>query len=227
MIRVVQYAAKGVASSASTTTTGITTRGNLLVALVWTFTDKLGSTPISDSNGNTWVQAIANTGTTEGWGQMWYCLNPSVGAGHTFTLTPTASDFLSIVVFDVEGAASASVLGSTAAASVTGTTRSAGPITAGAGPELFIGGCVTERVVQGTPVIIGAEWWFGIPSLPVGGGGNSGYCAAIMHAAPGESGTFSATFASASNNTTAMVAAFRGAPGGGLLRPVAMSGGLV
>jgi hypothetical protein len=46
-------------------------------------------TPV-DSNGNTWTLAKhQSSGGNAGEVSIWYCLNPTVGAGHTFTLTPS------------------------------------------------------------------------------------------------------------------------------------------
>lgn len=89
---------KAVATSGGTgaaiTTTGIDTTGaTLLVALVdWSTGGGPTSLPtLSDSKGNTWITAPHRYPSTNpsNVGNVWivYCLSPTVGASHTFSLT--------------------------------------------------------------------------------------------------------------------------------------------
>lgn len=65
------------------TTTGINTTGaNLLVVVVGSGG---AGTSFSDSYSNTWSTADSNA-TTDGSAALYYCYNPTVGTGHTFSL---------------------------------------------------------------------------------------------------------------------------------------------
>ena len=142
-------------SQTSVTTAGVTTTsGSLLVALVFAFGNTIGATPVSDSKSNTWVAAIPSQGTTKGWGAMYYVANALGGASHTFTFTPSSSDFLVIGVYEIPGAATASVLNGTNFSTASTTTHDSGDITAGSAvPEIFIGGCALSAVLEGAGTI--------------------------------------------------------------------------
>lgn len=82
-------------SAASTTATSVTTAAvnttgaNLLV--IWT-AEVAESTPgtVADSKGNSWVPVASQPAVTAGLGsrvRCWACLNPTVGSGHTVTVT--------------------------------------------------------------------------------------------------------------------------------------------
>jgi hypothetical protein len=149
-------------SAASSTTSAITTTtGNTLIAMMSTFTNQIGATPISDSGGHTWTQAIASTGTTEGWVAMFYVANITGQGSHTFTFTPNAGAFQAFTVIEVSGLA-ASPLNHTDVDSSTGSVDHAtGPIAADAGIcELFIagGGNSDSGSSQATPTVSLA--WF-------------------------------------------------------------------
>lgn len=128
-------------SVASLTTSGITTTsGNLLVACLFCETNKIGGTPITDSNGNTWTSAVAAFGSAT-FAAMFYVPNCVGGAAHTFTFTPTANDFISIALIEVSAAATSSVIGSTGTSITNTASHSSGNITSnGTVPEIFIGG---------------------------------------------------------------------------------------
>lgn len=139
-------------SATSVTTTGVTTQatGSTFVACVGAFTNTIGASPVTDNKGNTYVAAIGSQGSTEGWGAIFYCENASGGAGHTFTFTPTGSDFISITVVEITGAAVSSALTSTNFSTATGLTHVTGNVTAGASaPEVLIACVVLSRVVDG------------------------------------------------------------------------------
>jgi hypothetical protein len=60
----------------------------------------------SDSFNNTWISAAGPTNTSTGFDlrtQVWYAKNPTVGAGHTFTLSLSAAQSLVISVIVVKG----------------------------------------------------------------------------------------------------------------------------
>ena len=60
----------------------------------------------SDSFNNTWISAAGPTNTSSGFdlrSQIWYAKNPTVGPGHTFTITLSAAQSLVISIFVVQG----------------------------------------------------------------------------------------------------------------------------
>jgi hypothetical protein len=196
----------------SITTNAITTTsGSLLVAVLVCFTNKIGTTPMSDSKGNTWVAAVASTGTTEGYGAIFYVENCTGGASHTFTFTPTGSDFITIAVYEIAGAATSGALSNTNAASANSTTHSSGNITANATvPEIWIGGGAISHGVEGTPVITTGGTIFALPD----GGTGEGLASNFQFADPSATGQFTFTTSSA-NPETSMIAGFKMAAAGG------------
>lgn len=75
---------------ANCTTPAIDTTGaNLLVVAIADF--ESGSTVLSDSKGNTWTPLTRRAAVGSGAVQLYYCASPTVGSGHTFTATATAS----------------------------------------------------------------------------------------------------------------------------------------
>lgn len=89
-------------NAVSITTAAITTTtGSSLIGGVAVFNKTVSGTQISDSKANTWQSAFfQNIGSHIG---LYYVLSCIGGAGHTFTFTPTASDFSAIGVFEVSG----------------------------------------------------------------------------------------------------------------------------
>lgn len=63
-----------------------TTGADFLVALVGYFNGVNAPGSVTDSKGNSWTALTAYlcAGTTQ-FGQLWYCKNPIVGSGHTFS----------------------------------------------------------------------------------------------------------------------------------------------
>jgi hypothetical protein len=203
-------------SQASVTTSGITTTsGNLLVAIIYNFGNGIGGTPITDSNSNTWAQAIASTGTSRGWGAMYYVANCTGGAAHTFTFTPSSSNFINITVYEITGAATSSVLGNTSTSTAASGSRNSGSITASGGvDEIFIGAGGSSAVGTLSAPTSVPLWW-----LAHNNGGTAsteGRTTYWREVAAGGSDSF-AYSASNSGNETVMIAGFKVDPaiGGG------------
>lgn len=77
-----------VAGVSGATSSGINTTGaNLIVINVGYYATASGLT-VTDSNSNTWTPLTANTGTAT-YQRFYYCYNPTVGSGHTFTVSGT------------------------------------------------------------------------------------------------------------------------------------------
>lgn len=97
----------GNAQPGGVTTPAINTTGaNLIIALI-AYLD-LPSPPVSDSNGNTWTLITSST-TLGATTAVYYCLNPVVGAGHTFH-TGGLNTFTGISIMAFSGAKSVSAL---------------------------------------------------------------------------------------------------------------------
>src|ERR1035437_3908742 len=88
------------------TTSGINTLGASLIVLNAAFLSSSTPTP-TDSLGNTWTALTPQTYSATQYNQLFYCLNPSVGASHTFSTTGTTSAlevaaFSNVLGFDVQ-----------------------------------------------------------------------------------------------------------------------------
>lgn len=70
-------------STWGTTTAIDTTWANFLVVGIWRHTG-FGSLTLSDSKGNTWTQLTERVSVSQGC-VLFYCANPTVWTGHTFT----------------------------------------------------------------------------------------------------------------------------------------------
>lgn len=72
-----------------TTTSGIDTTGAKLIVASLAYNN--GVTPtLSDSKGNTWTALTATSNGSTRSTRIYYCINPSVGSGHTFTFGPSS-----------------------------------------------------------------------------------------------------------------------------------------
>jgi hypothetical protein len=71
------------------TTPSIDTTGATFLVLFTSSSNAAGLT-VSDSKGNTWIGLTAQTGS-EPDAQIWYAVNPTVGTGHTFTVSGTTT----------------------------------------------------------------------------------------------------------------------------------------
>jgi len=190
------------------TTSGIDTTGaDLLVAVTAGFA---GVATLTDSKGNTWtgLTTIIN-GTSAHRVRLWYCSNPVVGAGHTFTASRTGgypavavqawSGAKTATPFDQENGNTAMGASSLSTGSITPTQDDELAITASVSPTdgLTIssvnGGFTTTDVVQSG---------FGDSSATYGVA--MAYLAQSAAAAANPTWTFTGT-----HNPTAVIASFR------------------
>ncbi len=193
-------------SATAITTTGIVTKaGDLLVAIVTCFNNRIGT--VTDSKSNTWATAVASTGTTTGFVAMFSAVNCLGGSAHTFTFTPTSSDFIAIAVLEVEGAALAGVLGSTNGAVANSTTHATSNITSGAGAaECFVGAGAISAGAEGLPTFNTA--WYQFASI--GGSSSEGMAAAFRLVNPSTTDLFTYTLSTAQNEGV-IIAGFKSA----------------
>lgn len=122
-IALVTNTAKGTAQNGGTTNAIDTTGANLIVVAIAYFSGTISS--ISDSKSNTWT-ALTNAANGSNEFRLFYCLNPTVGSGHTFTVS-ASSQYPTICVAAFSGVKTASAfdqqsaVGSTNPGSVTPT----------------------------------------------------------------------------------------------------------
>jgi len=92
------------------TTSGVDTTGaDLIVLAITGVSTKVDIAAVSDSNSNTWTGLTASSANSGGAKtRLFYCLNPTVGSGHTFTLSTTGI-YSGIIAQAFSGAANSSV----------------------------------------------------------------------------------------------------------------------
>src|SRR3989304_1512071 len=78
------------AGAASATTPAIDTTGSNLLVLKISHLPSTTGFSVSDSKSNTWVEAAASYASTSTKVRIFYAINPTVGAGHTFTISGTS-----------------------------------------------------------------------------------------------------------------------------------------
>lgn len=139
----------------SVTTPALDTTGaDLIVLSVAYYQTEAGNLVVSDSKGNTWTPCTAYNSSTFAAQQFYYCRNPIVGSGHTFTQSRTAS-YPSLVVqawsgvgvtpFDQQNGAASSDAALSGIAS--------GSITPSDDNELLISGISYGEVTASLPTI--------------------------------------------------------------------------
>lgn len=117
-----------------------TTGANLIVISVCSYA-AAGEPTVSDSKSNTWtgLTAVASTNARE---RLYYCLNPSVGSGHTFTITSGGSNAFPFIGVEAwSGAHASSSFDQQNGASTNGaTSRTTGSVTPTEDNELLVAG---------------------------------------------------------------------------------------
>jgi hypothetical protein len=135
--------ASAATNNPATTTGADTTGANLLVVVAVTYGSSAasGSATVTDSKSNTWTSL---TDYTNGNSHIaiWYAKNATVGASHTFTLTPHISGGYPTIFASWWSGANTTAPQDQAngAASATGTTLQPGSITPGTNNQLVITG---------------------------------------------------------------------------------------
>lgn len=122
LVSALSPAKENLASGLVTTSAAIDTTGaNFLVVCI---TSSVGSTffgSLTDSKTNTWSVAQDWINNTGGYVRIMYAVNPTVGTGHTFTVTYSAGSppYIVLAVASYSGMQTASVLDQTATGSGT------------------------------------------------------------------------------------------------------------
>ncbi len=129
-----------------TTSTITTTGASLLVCVI---ADSDGSSPPSDSKSNTWATAVGPTATGNPDVTMYYVKNPTVGSGHTFTVT-AASKFPSIYIASFSGTDTTANVDQNSSFSGNAGTMQAGSITPSVANEVVVAGVCTGNATIAT-----------------------------------------------------------------------------
>ena len=78
---------EGLGRDAGTSSPVDTTGSNLIVLAAGYYDAVTAVATVSDSEGNTWTPLTLRTGAFSTACRLWYCLNPTTSATHTFTVT--------------------------------------------------------------------------------------------------------------------------------------------
>jgi hypothetical protein len=134
---VVTHAAQGSTDTNGFTSSSFNSTGANLLVLVLQDTD--GTTAVSDSKGNTWHQAVQTNQFDRN--TIFYAWNPTVGSGHTITLTATSkSPSFEIIVLSGAQTSSDPLDQTNSGVALGGGTIQPGSITPGSANEIVIAG---------------------------------------------------------------------------------------
>ncbi len=153
--------ASGVASGANGGTSSAfdSTGANLIVVAVCS----LGATTVSDSKSNTYTP-LTNQNSGSGLNRLYYCINPTVGTGHTITVS--SSGGFPYCPFEAWQGASVSFDAESHAAVGGSTTVQPGSITPGGNDRLFLS---SMQGINGTAPTIDSSFTISNASGLVGG----------------------------------------------------------
>jgi len=156
----------------STTTDAIDTTGaNLIVIGIGWYTGTTANTVLSDSKSNTWTALTAVSATSNSKIRLFYCFNPTVGSGHTFTSAGTAT-YAAVLVQAFSGSVASPFDQENGAAGDGNVTAITGSVTPSENNELLVTavGCledgssytansgftITDQVPKGGTTVAGA-----------------------------------------------------------------------
>lgn len=197
-----------VVSSGGTSPSADTTGANLIV-LSYSL-DRTQTATLSDNKGNTYTKLTErNDGAASKVG-IAYCSNPTVGSGHTFTISGNFSDMM---ITAWSGAAATSVFDVEAAggSSVSSTTVQPGSITPSQANSLIIS---TLSSVQNTPTTVSINGGFAISDQSaLAGGLNYGNAQAYLIQTAASSSNPTWTDTSTPQRMVATSAIFKSTPG--------------
>ena len=134
------------------TTSSIDTTGATLIVINQSGYNQVGS--ISDSKGNTWT-ALTQRSTGNTYQRMYYCVDPIVGTGHTFTVTGGADGSLQVAAFSGISASGFDVGAGGTGSTVT--TGQPGSVTPSANGSLIVSGIALLNAASGTACLAGID----------------------------------------------------------------------
>ncbi len=149
-----------------------TTTGHLLAVIVAGKAASGSTAPtftVSDTSGGTWTQAAYEALNTSGGYSVaiWYLANITGESSHSVSVTPSIASYLSIGVYEISGAATASPLGATAVNNGSGTNPAAIGATCAAGSFLLAG--TANDSSSGMTISSGSSWTSGYADTTMAG----------------------------------------------------------
>lgn len=207
----IAHTATGGTGSAVTTSAIDSTGATILIAVT---SYKTGTITVTDSKSNTWTGLTQRIGAGGGGVicQIFYAVNPTVGASHTVTGTAGASTFPAIAVaafntvltsspFDVQNGA--------------GDTGATGSITPSVNGELLISGMATSATPTAVSTSISTIPQFGIANAIATVPGTS-FGVSLAWNCLGTAAAISTTWSSGGSANAVAIASFKcSSPGGG------------
>lgn len=196
------------------TTSGIDTTGaNLIVVSIAWHPGSYGSGVLSDSKGNTWTGLTERAAFFVARNKLFYCLNPTVGSGHTFSTGQFNGQNPAIGVLAFSGAhASSSYANENGATVAPGTSLATGSITPPENDCLVVSGLGTEKANTTTNTAIGSSFTAFKTEASGGNSCGSGIAYLIQTTASAVNPTWTWT---TSTYACASIASFKAAAGGG------------
>jgi hypothetical protein len=184
----VAHSQAATADTNNVTTGAVDTTGASLIALILTSNDPASCT-ISDSKSNTWTPL-----TTRGLVRLYYCINPTVGSGHTFSASSTGQlPALAMQAFSATGTVS---FDQQSGATGSATSLQPGSITSGGGAAVFVSG--VAYVDTGVATIDSS---FSTSDTPIGLAGGLHYGIGAAYFAVGSSTAKNPTWTQGSSTT--------------------------
>ena len=211
----------GVGRNGGTSASIDSTGANLIVVgVAWLATS---SQTLSDSKGNTWTALTLPSGTSNDPNtRLYYCSSPTVGTGHTFTITGT-NVYSTLWAIAYSGAETSSVLDAQNSASdnFSPTTLGSGSVTPSADGAVVVSGLATFINATNPTVSGGAISRLGFLNAVANQTYTVSYADEIQTTATARTATWSWT---TGNRAVATIAAFKAAAAGsGVTGPVGLA----
>lgn len=146
------HTAKSSSNGDDVTTNDLDTTGSKLLKVV--IASEISSPTLTDSYGNTWTGQTARTLSGSFYEKGFFCANPLVGPGHTFTATATGHQ-PAIAVIGVPGVTISSPLDAQNGSGAHDSSLTPGSITPSASTNISIIGIVLATSLSGPPSIPG------------------------------------------------------------------------
>jgi hypothetical protein len=157
-IAVVAQTCKASTDNNTVTTDAINSTGANLIVIVKTMASN-GTLHPTDSKSNTWTALTAGSVLGGALTQIYFAASPTVGSGHTFTLTETSRD-PTLCILALSGAAAAPFDQETGANSAFGLTGQPGSVTPAEANSLIVQG-VGFHTAQAAGISINGGYVFG------------------------------------------------------------------
>jgi hypothetical protein len=211
--------AKSTSGNGFTTSSIDTSGASLLVAYISSYASAAAPS-ITDSNGNTWNYLTTYTQASSVRGRIAYAINPTVGAGHTFTVSGTTNyPSLGVAAFSGVDTSSPYEVENGAVTVATAASLQTGSITPATNNALVISGASIGSASVTVSVDSGLTE---IGELALVGGQAFGVCLAYL--IQGTAAAINPTWTnSVSGYLATAIASFEAAAGGGTVIPVFMN----